>query len=109
MSGLAGRWTLIMRTPVGRIRAEMVFGEDGHGFTGTAAAGAETVPLRDIRSSIVGGVEHVTWTQSIRKPMRLDLDFEVELVGDGMHGHSRAGRLPRSTVFGERITESSER
>ena len=109
MSALPGRWALLMRTPVGTIHAEMTFGGDGHGFTGTAAAKAETVPLRDIRSTVVDGVEHVTWTQSIRKPMRLDLEFEVEVHGDRMHGHSRAGRLPRSAVSGERIAEFRER
>jgi hypothetical protein len=46
--------------------------------------------------------ERVTWKQSITKPLRLNLDFDVIVVGDTMHGHSRAGRLPKSTVSGER-------
>jgi hypothetical protein len=56
------------------------------------------VPLRDI---VVDG-QRVTWRQSVTKPMRLNLDFNVVVDGDRMSGHSKAGRLPRSAVTGVR-------
>jgi hypothetical protein len=34
--------------------------------------------------------------------MRLNLEFDVVVTGDRLAGHSRAGRLPRSTVTGLR-------
>lgn len=104
-STLPGRWTLRMRTPIGSINAEMTFTTDGQSTTGTAAGKTETVPLRDIRTTADEQGEHVTWSQSITKPLRLDLDFDVTILGDKMHGHSRAGRLPRSTVVGQRIND----
>ncbi len=34
--------------------------------------------------------------------MRLKLELDVHFDGDRLSGHSRAGRLPRSTVIGIR-------
>jgi hypothetical protein len=34
--------------------------------------------------------------------MRLNLDFDVVVDGETLYGHSRAGRLPRTTVTGTR-------
>lgn len=103
MTTLPGTWALRMRTPIGSIRADVTFAADGDALTGVAAGAAETVPLRDVRvlSDVEG--DRVTWSQSITKPMRLDLDFDVLVQGDEMTGHSRAGRLPRSTVTGHRL------
>lgn len=114
MTALPGRWALTMSTPVGRINAEITFtaGSDSDGdgdgdgdtLTGTAVGKSETVALHDIRTTPDGEGEHVTWRQSITKPMRLNLDFDVTITADEMHGHSRAGRLPKSTVTGRRLT-----
>ena len=103
MSDLPGTWALRMRTPIGSITAEMTFRAEDGGLTGTASGAAETVELVDVRSSPADDGEHVTWRQSITKPMRLHLDFDVVVSGDELHGHSRAGRLPRSTVTGRRV------
>ena len=45
------------------------------------------------------------WSQTITKPMRLNLDFDVVIEADEMRGHSRAGRLPRSAVTGRRVPQ----
>lgn len=103
MSALPGTWSVTMRTPIGSIEAEMTFVEEGGAITGTATGKAETVPLHDVAAEQVDGGEHVTWRQSITKPMRLDLAFDVLVDGDRMQGHSRAGRLPRSAVTGRRV------
>ena len=105
MTTLPGTWELTMTTPIGRIQAEANFTAIHDGFTGTAKGKGETVQLSDIRSEPAdGGGERVTWSQSITKPMRLNLDFDVVIEDDEMRGHSRAGRLPRSAVIGRRVS-----
>ncbi|MFD7610793.1 hypothetical protein [Streptomyces sp. NPDC059828] len=93
---------LTMRTPIGSIDAEMTFTEHDGALRGVAVGKAETVELSDVRVLRADAGERLTWRQSITKPMRLNLDFDVLVAGDEMHGHSRAGRLPRSRVTGVR-------
>ncbi|HYZ67057.1 MAG TPA: hypothetical protein VE666_04495 [Mycobacterium sp.] len=94
---LTGDWDVTIKTPIGSLAVGYTFADD-NGVTGTATGKGETVPLRDI---VVAG-QGVTWRQSVTKPMRLNLEFDVEVDGDRLTGHSRAGRLPRSTVTGTR-------
>jgi hypothetical protein len=98
-----GRWALTMRTPVGAIAAEVLLERDGAVLSGTATSTAETVRLRNIQVTSTQDGEQVTWEQSITKPMRLNLRFDVVVRDDAMDGHSRAGRLPRSSVTGRRM------
>ncbi|WP_432547321.1 hypothetical protein [Kineococcus sp. SYSU DK004] len=99
MSGVEGDWELVVRTPVGRQDVRLHLVADAAGaLAGTAAGPAETVPLEDVR--LEGG--HLTWAQSITRPLRLRLLFDVEVDGDVLTGTSRAGRLPRSAVTGRR-------
>jgi hypothetical protein len=106
MSTLPGTWQLSMKTPIGTVRATLTFHDDQGTLTGTAHGTGESVPLRDIATTPADDGERVTWSQSITKPLRLNLDFDVVVTGEQMHGHSRAGRLPRTTVSGTRVTES---
>jgi len=107
MTTLLGQWALTMTTPIGRIEAEATFTAIDLVVTGTATGKGETVELTNIRwEPAEGGGERVTWSQSITKPMRLNLDFEVVISGDEMRGYSRAGRLPRSAVTGRRLSSA---
>jgi hypothetical protein len=92
---LTGDWDVRIKTPIGSLAVVYSFTDDG---AGTATGERETVPLRDI---VVAG-QRVTWRQSVTKPMRLNLEFDVVVDGDRLTGHSRAGRLPRSEVTGIR-------
>lgn len=103
MTSLAGKWSLTIKTPIGTIHADMNFIETLDILTGIAVGGGDAVELHNVRVVPVEGGERVTWSQSIRKPMRLNLDFDVLVEGDRMTGYSRAGKLPRSSVVGERI------
>jgi hypothetical protein len=94
---LIGSWDIVIKTPIGSLQILYTFTEDG-GIVGTATGKSETVPLRDI--TIAG--QRVTWKQSVTKPMRLNLDFDVVVDADKLSGHSKAGRLPRSTVTGNK-------
>ncbi|WP_100445514.1 hypothetical protein [Glycomyces xiaoerkulensis] len=102
MNGIIGTWHLRMKTPIGTIDADYEFTETGTGTNGTASAAGETVPVDDLAREPVPGGERVTWTQRITKPLRLNLAFEVTVAGDRLTGTSRAGRLPRTEVTGER-------
>jgi len=98
---IIGDWDVTIKTPVGSLAVVYSFTDDG-GIVGTAAGKSETVPLRDVAVVDDAGAERVTWQQSVTKPMRLNLAFDVVVDGDRLAGHSRAGRLPRSAVTGVR-------
>lgn len=95
-----GTWDIWMRTPIGTMRAVLVFSVDDGTVRGRASGKSEEVPLRHLR--VEGGDEgdRVIWTQSVTKPMRLELAFDISVLGHQMTGHSRAGRLQQSTVSG---------
>ncbi len=95
---LIGEWDVVIKTPIGSRQVLYTFTNDSGILTGTAAGKGETVALRDITVA----AQRVTWRQSVTKPMRLNLEFDVVVDGDRLTGHSRAGRLPRSAVTGVR-------
>lgn len=95
---LIGEWDVAIKTPIGSLQIRYTFTNDSGVLAGTAAGKGETVALRDITVA----AQRVTWRQSVTKPMRLDLDFDVTVDGDRLTGHSKAGRLPRSAVNGTR-------
>jgi hypothetical protein len=95
---LVGEWDVVIKTPIGSLQVLYTFTDDSGVLTGTAAGKGETVVLRDITVA----AQRVTWRQSVTKPMRLNLEFDVVVDDDRLTGHSRAGRLPRSAVTGVR-------
>lgn len=95
---LIGEWDVVIKTPIGSLQVLYTFTDDSGVLAGTAAGKGETVALRDITVA----AQRVTWRQSVTKPMRLNLDFDVVVDGDRLTGHSKAGRLPRSAVTGVR-------
>lgn len=98
---LTGVWDVTIKTPIGSLAVVYEFDESADRPTGSATLKTETVQLQDL---VVSG-SRVTWRQSVTKPMRLNLDFDVVVEGDRLTGHSRAGRLPRSEVHGARISD----
>nr|WP_202517183.1 hypothetical protein [Streptomyces sp. SID685] len=88
-------------TPIGKIKAvvELRRQDDGT-LTGVAHGTGEEVPLSDV--ALDG--DRLTWRQTVTKPMRLNLAFDVIVDGDTQMGTSKAGRLPSSKVTGERLT-----
>jgi hypothetical protein len=98
---LLGTWDVTIKTPIGSLAVTYVFTESAGALAGSATMTDETVPLHDL--TVIG--PRATWRQSVTKPMRLNLDFDVAVDGDRLVGHSRAGRLPRSAVRGARRTD----
>jgi hypothetical protein len=104
MSTIAGTWLLRMKTPVGTIEADYRFENEGGVIRGSATGGGETTELTDIAVVDVPDGQRITWRQRITKPLRLNLEYDVTVSGDALAGESRAGRLPRTRVTGERIS-----
>jgi hypothetical protein len=101
MSVVEGTWDVTIKTPIGSLAVGYLFAESDGTPTGSATLKGETGPLREL--TLDG--RRATWQQSVTKPMRLNLTFEVVVDGDRLTGHSRAGRLPRSAVTGVRRRE----
>lgn len=97
---VAGTWDLTIATPVGRIAVALDLAENNGSITGHARGDYETVPL--IGATLTGN--RLTWKQAIRKPIRLNLLFDVTVDGETLTGSSRAGMLPASRVVGTRRT-----
>ncbi|MFC8587729.1 hypothetical protein ACFUGD_24740 [Streptomyces sp. NPDC057217] len=95
-----GTWNLSVSTPIGTMKAVVELRERDAVLTGVAHGAGEEVPLHDL--ALDG--DRLTWKQSVTKPMRLNLAFDVTVDGDTLRGTSRAGRLPASKVTGERRT-----
>jgi hypothetical protein len=102
VNSIAGTWDLKLKTPIGSLAVVYTFTGTAAAMTGSAESKGETVPLTDIACEDTADGQRVTWRQSVTKPMRLNLDFNVTVTGDTLTGHSRAGRLPRSSVTGTR-------
>lgn len=99
---IEGDWDVRIKTPIGTLAVRYTFTRLRDDLVGTATYKDETVALQDLTSEAVDGGTRLTWRQSVTRPMRLNLDFDVLVNGDVLGGHSRAGRLPRSAVSGTR-------
>jgi hypothetical protein len=95
-----GTWTLVIDTPIGRQSAALTLSTVDGSLRGVARdlRHGEEVQLTDL---VLDG-DRLTWAQSITRPMRLTLTFDVTVTGDGMTGRAKAGRLPSSKVTGQR-------
>lgn len=99
---ITGTWDTRMKTPIGSVEAVFTFTEIEGIVHGVAVSSGTDAPLRDIVITPSEDGDLVTWSQSVTKPMRLNLDFEVTVKGDSFSGFSKAGRLPKSRVEGVR-------
>jgi hypothetical protein len=95
---VAGTWNLSIATPIGKQEVVLELVDDNGALGGTATGAAETVDL----SNVILDGDRLTWTQSITKPIQLDLAFDVMIDGDTLEGTAKAGLLPKSKVTGVR-------
>ena len=101
---LTGSWNISISTPIGTQSAVLELTENEGVVEGIAKGDAETTPLIN---PVLNG-NRLTWKQSITKPMRLNLTFDVTINGDTFTGTSKAGMLPSSKVTGTRVMESGQ-
>lgn len=95
---VAGTWNLSIATPIGKQAVVLELIDDNGSLRGTATGAGETVDLVNPRLD----ENRLTWTQSITKPVKLDLAFDVTFDGDALEGTAKAGLLPKSKVTGAR-------
>lgn len=94
-----GTWDTEISTPIGKQSVVFELTVDAAGsLRGTAADKYGVVPLLDI---VVDG-RHITWIQHVTRPLRLTLQFNVEIERDRLNGTAKAGLLPASRVVGQR-------
>ncbi|MGV9797568.1 hypothetical protein ACWDTP_05855 [Mycobacterium sp. NPDC003449] len=97
-----GEWDVNIKTPVGSLQIVYRFYAHDGVLGGEAAGTNETVPCTDIVAMECTEGHRVRWRQTVTRPMKLNLEFDVLVEGDQLGGSARAGRLPRSTVTGTR-------
>jgi hypothetical protein len=98
-----GDWELLITTPIGSIPVSVTLSYADGVYSGSARTrGDDDVELRELTVTPTGDGHRITWAQSITKPLRLNLDFDVQIAQGTMTGTSRAGRLPQSKVVGRR-------
>lgn len=96
-----GSWQVTISTPIGKQYIILELTEHDGGVAGIAKGDTESTPL--INPVLVGN--RLTWAQSITRPMRLNLTFDVTFDGDTLTGTSKAGMLPSSKVSGTRVAQ----
>lgn len=94
-----GTWQVIIATPLGKQSVVFEITSANGAIRGTATQGDETVNFDDP----VADGKQLTWSQSVTKPLRLRLKFEVTVEGNQMTGTAKAGMFPASTLTGERV------
>lgn len=98
MQSPTGTWAVVIATPIGKQHVTLRVLEQAGRLEGTATQGAETVPLVDMKCE----EGRLTWTQSVTKPMRLTIKFEVTFDETTMSGTAKVGVLPSSKLVGVR-------
>jgi len=98
---LTGSWNIKISTPIGTQSVVLKLSEKDGIVEGVAQGDAETTPLI---TPVLDG-NRLTWKQSITKPMRLNLTFDVTIDDDTLLGTSKAGMLPTSKVVGTRAVQ----
>ncbi|PYI55513.1 DJ-1/PfpI family protein [Paenibacillus flagellatus] len=96
-----GTWDLTLFTPVGKLTSVLTIHTTDGIVQGTMQQGDEVAALIDPRIQD----DRMTWSQTVRKPMRLHLKFVLTVQGDRLTGVSKAGLLPSSKVEGVRRKE----
>ncbi len=97
-----GFWKIAIATPLGTRKTVLeLYMEDGV-LQGISRGEKEQLTLQDL--SLEGN--RLTWYQSITRPLRMDLAFDVTVSGDEMTGTAKGGPMPPGKVSGRRETAS---
>src|SRR5579872_3015550 len=82
---IAGKWQVVLNTPVGERRGVLELKVDGNSLTGSLSDGEHHALIMDgkIRGS------ELSWSAKIEKPMRLTFKFSARVEKDKISGSAR--------------------
>ena len=95
-----GTWHLVIDTPVGTQHSTLELSIHDGVLRGVVRDDKHDEAITLTSLSVEG--DRLTWTQAIRKPIRLTLAFDVAIEGDELSGRAKGGRPPSSRVTGWR-------
>src|SRR4029078_6850335 len=95
---VAGKWTLVMTTPMGERNATLNLKSAGGTLTGTQGADGNSTEIFD---GTVSGND-VAWKVSITNPMALTLEFKGSVAGDAISGEMGIGFMGNFPFTGKR-------
>jgi hypothetical protein len=93
----AGRWNIVMKTPMGDREAVLNLTEEG-GLSGESLADGESTPIKNGR--IEDG--RAKFEIDLTSPMPITLEFDLEADGDSLSGNVKLGMFGNSSVNGAR-------
>lgn len=95
-----GTWQVTIATPIGKQAVVLEITSENGLLRGTARQGNETVPFIN---PVMNG-KRLTWSQTVTKPMSLNIKFDVTVDENRMSGTAKAGFFPASNLTGERVS-----
>jgi hypothetical protein len=95
----AGKWEIVINSPMGAQKATLDLVTDGASLTGTQTAAQGSGPLEN--GKVDGNT--VSWSAKISSPMPLTLDFTGTVEGDKMSGSVKAGAFGAFPFTGNRL------
>ena len=95
----AGKWEIVINSPMGAQKATLDLVTDGASLTGTQTAAQGSAPLEN--GAIDG--DTVSWSAKISSPMPLTLDFNGTVEGDKLSGSVKAGAFGSFPFSGNRL------
>lgn len=95
---IEGTWNISLATPIGTKTAVLELSTQDGTLHGLSTGETEQITL----TSLELHGNRLTWIQSVTKPMRLNLAFDVTVEGDEMTGTAKGGIMPASKVTGHR-------
>jgi len=80
----AGKWMLVIASPLGQQKADVVIAED---LTGTISAMGDSEEIQD--GSFEGNT--LTFRADVKKPIPISLTFSLTLLGSNLSGQVASG------------------
>ena len=99
MSGVAGSWNCIVKSPLGEQQSVMTVNDHGDGTWSGDNSGAMG-SLACENGKIDGNT--LTWTMDMKVPMPMTLECDATVDGDTMTGGVKAGMFGTSPLTGTR-------
>ncbi|WP_330214459.1 DJ-1/PfpI family protein [Pseudomonas sp. AM8] len=97
--GFLGDWDVEISTPIGVMKVMLsILIVDGL-LQGTATQEGETTQL----DSVWINGDQLCWSQALKKPLKITLDFAVRTSLNTMSGTAKAGSLPASRLTGSKV------